>query len=76
MAGFRERKRQSNGLKRPMRDETLRKKPARMTHDRLARECARLDPDFEKALAEEGMEEALDEWAGCREARAILTQGE
>jgi hypothetical protein len=75
MAGFRERKRQSNGLKRPMRDETLRKKPARMTHDRLARECARLDPDFEKALAEEGMGKELSEWSRGREARSILTQG-
>jgi hypothetical protein len=76
MAGFRERKRQSNGLKRSMRDKTLRKKPARMTHDRLARECAKLDPDFEKALAEKGMGEESSEWSGCREARSILTQGE
>jgi hypothetical protein len=33
-----------------------------MTHNRLARECAKLDPDFEKALAEESVAEELNEW--------------
>ena len=28
----------------------------------LARECAKLDPAFEKALAEEGMSEDLSQW--------------
>ena len=30
---------------------------ARLDQGRLARECAKLDPDFEKALAEEGFAE-------------------
>ena len=29
---------------------------------RLARECAKLDPDFEKALAEEGLSAEIDQW--------------
>jgi len=29
---------------------------------RLARECAKLDPAFEKALAEEGLSEELSQW--------------
>lgn len=43
-------------------EEALQEKLARMTHNRLARECAKLDPDFEKALAEEGVSEELGEW--------------
>jgi metal-responsive CopG/Arc/MetJ family transcriptional regulator len=34
----------------------------RMDRGRLARECAKLDPEFEKALAEEGMSEDLRQW--------------
>ena len=34
----------------------------RMDRGRLARECAKLDPTFEKALAEEGMSEDLQQW--------------
>ena len=34
----------------------------RMDRGRLARECAKLDPAFEKALAEEGMAEDLRQW--------------
>lgn len=34
----------------------------RMDRSRLARECAKLDPAFEKALAEEGMAEDLRQW--------------
>jgi len=34
----------------------------RLERTRLARECAKLDPKFEKALAEEGMSEELSEW--------------
>lgn len=37
-------------------------KLARLEHTRLARECAKLDPGYEKALAEEGMSEALEQW--------------
>ena len=32
----------------------VQEKLSRLKRERLARECAKLDPDFEKALAEEG----------------------
>ena len=34
----------------------------RLERDRLARECAKLDPAFEKTLAEEGLSEDLATW--------------
>ena len=34
----------------------------RLERSRLARECAKLDPAFEKAMAEEGMSEELSQW--------------
>lgn len=34
----------------------------RLERSRLARECAKLDPSYEKALAEEGMTEDLSQW--------------
>jgi metal-responsive CopG/Arc/MetJ family transcriptional regulator len=34
----------------------------RIERSRLARECAKLDPDFEKSLAEEGLSEDLSTW--------------
>ncbi len=34
----------------------------RIERSRLAQECAKLDPAFEKALAEEGLSEELKEW--------------
>lgn len=37
-------------------------KLARMDRGRLARECAKLDPKFEKALAEEGLGQELETW--------------
>jgi len=37
-------------------------KLARLEHTRLATECAKLDPAFEQALAEEGMGEELETW--------------
>ena len=37
-------------------------KLARTQRGRLAAECAKLDPKFEKALAEEGMGRELDAW--------------
>lgn len=40
----------------------IEEKIARLERSRLARECARLDPAFEKALAEEGMSEELAAW--------------
>lgn len=35
--------------------EAIEEKLSRMEKSRLARECAKLDPTFEKALAEEGL---------------------
>ncbi len=37
-------------------------KLARMERSRLAAECAKLDPKFEKALAEEGLSRELEAW--------------
>jgi len=37
-------------------------KLARMERSRLASECAKLDPKFEKALAEEGLSKELEAW--------------
>jgi Arc/MetJ-type ribon-helix-helix transcriptional regulator len=42
--------------------EAVEEKLTRMERSRLARECAKLDPTFEKALAEEGMSEDAAEW--------------
>ncbi len=42
--------------------EAIAEKLARLERSRLARECAKLDPAFEKALAEEGLSEDLEEW--------------
>ena len=42
--------------------EAIREKLERLDRSRLARECAKLDEDFEKSLAEEGMSEELAEW--------------
>jgi metal-responsive CopG/Arc/MetJ family transcriptional regulator len=37
-------------------------KLSRLEHNRLATECAKLDPKFEKALAEEGLGQELEAW--------------
>jgi metal-responsive CopG/Arc/MetJ family transcriptional regulator len=42
--------------------EAVEEKLTRMERSRLARECAKLDPVFEKALAEEGLSEDAVEW--------------
>jgi hypothetical protein len=34
----------------------------RLERSRLAQECAKLDPKYEKALAEEGLSEDVAEW--------------
>ena len=34
----------------------------RLKRSRLTRECAKLDPAFEKSLAEEGLSEDLSKW--------------
>ena len=41
----------------------VREKLARIRRSRLAEECAKLDPKFEQALAEEGMSGELSRWA-------------
>lgn len=43
-------------------EEAVVEKLARLEKSRLAQECARLDPTFEKALAEEGLSQDLKEW--------------
>ncbi|KPV52840.1 CopG family transcriptional regulator [Kouleothrix aurantiaca] len=42
--------------------EALQDKLARLRRSRLARESAKLDPQAEQALAEEGIEQELSEW--------------
>jgi len=42
--------------------EAVKEKLERIEHSRLATECAKLDPVFEKAMAEEGLSEELTEW--------------
>ncbi len=42
--------------------EAVREKLERIRMERLAKECAKLDPDFEKALAEEGISMEVDGW--------------
>jgi metal-responsive CopG/Arc/MetJ family transcriptional regulator len=43
-------------------EEAVAEKLARLERSRLAQECAKLDPAFEKALAEEGLSQDLSEW--------------
>ncbi len=42
--------------------EAVREKLGRVNRSRLARECAKLDPSFEKAMAEEGLSLDVREW--------------
>jgi metal-responsive CopG/Arc/MetJ family transcriptional regulator len=42
--------------------EAVSEKLLRMKHSRLTMECAKLDPVFEKALAEEGLVEDMSQW--------------
>jgi metal-responsive CopG/Arc/MetJ family transcriptional regulator len=42
--------------------EAIEEKLARLERSRLARECAKLDPAFENALAEEGLSEDILPW--------------
>ena len=34
----------------------------RLSHNRLARECEKLDPEYERVLAEEGLSAEINEW--------------
>jgi Arc/MetJ-type ribon-helix-helix transcriptional regulator len=40
----------------------VREKIERMEQSRLARECSKLDPHFEQAMAEEGLSAEVKEW--------------
>jgi metal-responsive CopG/Arc/MetJ family transcriptional regulator len=42
--------------------EALEDKLERLEKGRLARECAKLDPTYEKALADEGLAADVSEW--------------
>ena len=44
--------------------EAVDEKLARLSQSRLARECAKLDVDAERALADEGMSGELASWPG------------
>lgn len=43
-------------------EAAIEEKIEHLKHGRLARECAELDPAFEKTLAEEGLSQESDEW--------------
>ena len=42
--------------------EAIQEKLSRVNRSRLARECAKLDPKYERALAEEGISQDMGEW--------------
>jgi metal-responsive CopG/Arc/MetJ family transcriptional regulator len=42
--------------------EAIREKLSRVNRSRLARECAKLDPAVERAIAEEGFSKEIEEW--------------
>ena len=42
--------------------EAVSEKIKRMKHSRLSIECAKLEPVFEKAMAEEGIAEDVSQW--------------
>jgi Arc/MetJ-type ribon-helix-helix transcriptional regulator len=42
--------------------EALDERLSRLSRDRLARECAKLDSEFESELAEEGMASEVEQW--------------
>jgi metal-responsive CopG/Arc/MetJ family transcriptional regulator len=42
--------------------EAVSEKLSRLEKSRLAQECAKLDPDFEQSLAEEGFSVGMEEW--------------
>ena len=42
--------------------EAIKEKLSRVNRSRLARECAKLDPASEKALAEEGFSREIEGW--------------
>ena len=42
--------------------QAVEEKVARLESNRLARECEKLDPNLEQAVAEEGMSQEIDSW--------------
>jgi len=42
--------------------EAVKEKLSRLNQSLLAQECAKLDPKYEKALADEGLTEDISEW--------------
>jgi Arc/MetJ-type ribon-helix-helix transcriptional regulator len=42
--------------------EAIDERLARLSRDRLARECAKLDPEYEVSLAEEGLNAETEQW--------------
>ena len=42
--------------------EAVLEKLERLERNRLAEECAKLDPAFERAMADEGLSQELDAW--------------
>jgi metal-responsive CopG/Arc/MetJ family transcriptional regulator len=42
--------------------QAVTEKLMRIEKSRLAKECAKLDPEFEQSLAEEGFSSELEEW--------------
>ena len=42
--------------------DAVKEKLSRMKRRRLSMECAKLDPKFEKAMAEEGLAEDVSQW--------------
>lgn len=43
-------------------EKAIEEQLTRLERSRLARECSKLDPKFEKSMAEEGLSEELSEW--------------
>ena len=43
--------------------EAVKEKLQKITKSRLAKECAKLNPSFEQAMADEGLSEDLREWS-------------
>ena len=46
--------------------DAVEEKLKKLGKGRLARECAKLDPEFEKALAEEGLSAEVEQWPEYR----------
>ncbi len=42
--------------------QAVEEKIAKLESNRLARECAKLDPEFEKAMAEDGLSSEVESW--------------